>query len=42
MIWLTVASGTAAALRLVLTAAPRPAKTVELAAVGWPRRGSAP
>ncbi len=36
MIWLTVASGTAAALRLVLTAAPRPANTVELAAVGWP------
>ena len=36
MIWLTVASGTAAALRLVLTAAPRRANTVELAAVGWP------
>ena len=36
MIWLTVASGTAAALRLVLTAAPRPPSTVELAAVGWP------
>ena len=36
MIWLAVASGTAAALRLVLTAAPRPANTVELAAVGWP------
>ena len=36
MIWLTVASGTAAALRLVLTAAPGPANTVELAAAGWP------
>ena len=36
MIWLTVASGTAAALRLALTAAPQPANTVELAAVGWP------
>lgn len=36
MMWLAVASGTAAALRLVLTAAPEPANTVELAAVGWP------
>ena len=36
MIWLTVVSGTAAAVRLVLTAVPRPANTVELAAVGWP------
>lgn len=36
MIWLTVVSGTAAALRLALTVAPRPTGTVELAAVGWP------
>ncbi len=39
MIWLTAASGAGAALRLVLTAAPRPANrahTVELAAAGWP------
>lgn len=35
MIWLTALSGTAAALRLVLTAAPEPANTVELAAAGW-------
>ena len=36
MIWLTVVSGTAAALRLVLTGAPQPTATVELTAVGWP------
>ena len=36
MMWLAVASGTAAALRLVLTAAPEPSNTVELAAAGWP------
>ena len=36
MIWLTVVSGTAAALRLALTDAPQPTGTVELAAVGWP------
>ena len=36
MIWLTVVSGTAAALRLALTGAPQPTGTVELAAVGWP------
>ncbi len=36
MIWLTVVSGTTAALRLVLVPAPRPTSTVELAAVGWP------
>lgn len=36
MIWLTVVCGTAAALRLVLTGAPQPTGTVELAAVGWP------
>lgn len=35
MMWLAVLSGTASALRLVLTAAPRPAHTVELAAAGW-------
>lgn len=33
--WLAVLSGTAAALRLVLTGAPRPVHTVELAAAGW-------
>ena len=36
MIWLTVVSGAAAALRLALTGAPQPTGTVELAAVGWP------
>lgn len=36
MIWLTVVSGTAAALRLALTDAAQPTGTVELAAVGWP------
>ncbi len=36
MIWLTAISGAGAALRLVLTAAPRRANTVELAAAGWP------
>ena len=36
MIWLTVVSGAGAALRLVLTAAPEPANTVELTAAGWP------
>lgn len=36
MIWLTVACGTAAAVRLALSDAPRPTGTVELAAVGWP------
>ena len=36
MMWLTVASGAAAALRLVLADPPRPANTVEMAAVGWP------
>lgn len=36
MIWLTAVAGTAAALRLVLTDAPQPTGTVELAAVGWP------
>ena len=36
MIWLTVACGTAAALRLALTGAPQSTGTVELAAVGWP------
>ena len=35
MMWLAVLSGTAAALRLALTAAPRPVHTVELAAAGW-------
>ena len=34
--WVVVAAGAAAALRLVLTDAPRPANTVELAAAGWP------
>lgn len=33
--WLAVLSGTASALRLVLTGAARPAHTVELAAAGW-------
>ena len=36
MIWLTVVSGTAAALRLALTDVLQPTGTVELAAVGWP------
>ena len=36
MIWLMVASGAAAAIRLVLSDAPRRANTVELAAAGWP------
>lgn len=36
MIWFVVVSGVAAALRLVLTGAPAPANTVELAAAGWP------
>ncbi len=36
MIWIAVASGAGAALRLVLTTAPAPANTVELAAAGWP------
>ena len=36
MIWLTAISGAGSALRLVLTAAPRRANTVELAAAGWP------
>lgn len=36
MIWLAAASGAAAALRLVLAAAPQRANTVELAAAGWP------
>lgn len=36
MIWLAAVSSAAAALRLVLTAAPRRANTVELAAAGWP------
>ena len=36
MIWLTAVSGAGAALRLVLTAAPQRANTVELAAAGWP------
>lgn len=36
MIWLAVVSGAGAALRLVLTAAPQEANTVELAAAGWP------
>ena len=36
MIWLTAVSGAGAAVRLVLTAAPRRANTVELAAAGWP------
>jgi type II secretory pathway component PulF len=36
LIWLTVVSGSAAALRLALTDAPLPTGTVELAAVGWP------
>lgn len=35
MMWLTVVSGTAAALRLTLTSAPRPVHTVELSAAGW-------
>lgn len=35
MMWLTVVSGTAAALRLALTSAPGPVHTVELAAAGW-------
>jgi len=38
MIWLTAVSGAGAAMRLVLTAAPRRANTVELAAAGWPPR----
>ena len=36
--WLTAVAGAAAALRLVLTDAPRPANTVELAAAGWSPR----
>ena len=36
MIWLTVVSGTAAALRLVLTGARQQTGTVELTTVGWP------
>ena len=36
MIWVTAISGAGAALRLVLTSAPRRANTVELAAAGWP------
>ena len=36
MTWLAALSGTCAALRLVLSAAPEPANTVELAAAGWP------
>ncbi|MYB28716.1 MAG: hypothetical protein F4X38_06200, partial [Acidimicrobiaceae bacterium] len=36
MIWLAAVSGAGAAVRLVLTAAPRQANTVELAAAGWP------
>lgn len=36
MIWLLAVSGALAAVRLVLTAAPRRANTVELAAAGWP------
>ena len=36
MIWITAVSGAAAALRLVLAAAPRRVNTVELAAAGWP------
>ena len=36
MIWLAAVSGAGAAVRLVLTAAPRRANTVELAAAGWP------
>ena len=36
MIWLTVVSGAAAALRLALTGAPQPTGTGEVAAVGWP------
>ncbi len=36
MIWLMAASGAGAALRLVLTAAPQRANTVELTAAGWP------
>ncbi|MCY3642177.1 MAG: hypothetical protein OXG41_01240 [Acidimicrobiaceae bacterium] len=35
MMWATVVSGTAAALRLALTPAPRPVHTVELSAAGW-------
>ena len=35
MMWLTVVSGTAAALRLTLTTVARPVHTVELAAAGW-------
>lgn len=36
MVWLVAVSGAAAALRLVLTAAPQSANTVELTAAGWP------
>lgn len=36
MIWLAAVSGAGAAVRLVLTAAPRQVNTVELAAAGWP------
>ena len=36
MIWIAAISGAAAALRLVFTAAPAWANTVELAAAGWP------
>ena len=36
MIWLAAVCGAGAALWLVLTAAPRSANTVELAAAGWP------
>lgn len=38
MIWLAALSGAAAAVRLTLTAAPRPTNTVELAAAGWTPR----
>ncbi len=38
MIWITALSGAAAAVRLTLTAAPRPTNTVELAAAGWTPR----
>ena len=36
MIWIAAVSGAGAALRLVFTAAPAAANTVELAAAGWP------
>lgn len=38
MTWLVAFAGAAAAMRLALTEAPRPANTVELAAAGWPPR----